>query len=177
VKKELRDLIPEFDLISDGELREKTLAVWERALEQGGWQPSDLLRMPFTLAIPKAAANLVEHVRANALMCSEMERAFRQIYGDRVKINRDHLIAGALLHDVGKAVEFKEEDGKWAKSKSGRYLRHAFSGVGLCYMEGIPEEVIHIVAVHSREGEGAKRSVEAIILHHSDFTNFESFMP
>jgi len=177
LKEELRELIPEFELISDVKLREKTLAVWERALKQGGWQPKDLLNMPFTLAFPDAPANLVEHVRANAVMCSEVERMFRQIYGDRVKIDRDYLIAGALLHDVGKPVEFTKKDGEWVQSESGRYLRHAFSGVGLCYMEGIPEEIIHIVAVHSREGAGAKRSVEAVILHHSDFTNFESFMP
>jgi len=175
LREELRRLIPEFDLISDANLREKALAVWERALKEGGWRPKDLLEMPFTIAFPDARANLVEHVRANAIMCSDVEKMFRQVYGDRVKINRDYLIAGALLHDVGKAVEFTNKDGKWVQSKSGRYLRHAFSGVGLCYMEGIPEEVIHIVAVHSREGEGAKRSVEAVILHHADFTNFDSF--
>lgn len=177
MKKELQVLIPEFGLILDGDLLEKTLAVWERALKQGGWQPKDLLSMPFTIAYPDAPANLVEHVRANAIMCSEVEKMFRQVYGDRVKINRDYLIAGALLHDVGKPVEFTKDRGKWVQSESGRYLRHAFSGVGLCYMEGIPEEVIHIVAVHSREGAGAKRTVEAVILHHADFTNFESLMP
>ena len=38
----------------------------------------------------------------------------------------------------------------------------------------MPDEVTHIVAVHAKEGDGGKRSVEAIILHHADFTNFET---
>jgi hypothetical protein len=40
---------------------------------------------------------------------------------------------------------------------------------------GLPEEVSHIVAVHSREGERSYRSPEAMVLHHADFIKFESF--
>jgi hypothetical protein len=38
----------------------------------------------------------------------------------------------------------------------------------------VPEEVYHIIAVHSREGEGSYRSPEAIVLHHADFIAFET---
>jgi len=32
---------------------------------------------------------------------------------------------------------------------------------------------MHVIAVHSKEGVGEKRSPEAIIFHHVDFIDFE----
>jgi hypothetical protein len=32
---------------------------------------------------------------------------------------------------------------------------------------------MHVVAVHSKEGDHVKRSNEAIIFHHADFTSFD----
>jgi len=166
-------LIPEFNLIKDKKLREKVLAVWERAIKLGGWKVEDLSRMPFTLLIESSPITMVEHIRGVVQVAYKAEQALREVYGDKIKINHDHLIAGALLHDVGKMLEFAEENGNFKKSYYGRLLRHPFSGVALCYEEGIPPEVLHIIAVHSKEGEGAKRTTEAIILHHADFINFE----
>jgi len=34
---------------------------------------------------------------------------------------------------------------------------------------------MHIIASHSWEGDRSKRTPEAIIVHHADFTNFEQF--
>ena len=34
---------------------------------------------------------------------------------------------------------------------------------------------INIIAYHAKEGDLAKRSVEAIIVHHADFVSFEPF--
>jgi len=34
----------------------------------------------------------------------------------------------------------------------GRYLRHPFSGVGLAFKHGVPEEVMHVIATHSKRG-------------------------
>lgn len=173
MKDKLKELIPEFDTIQNEELREKTIRVWERGMEHGGWKPKDLLRMPFTLLIPDCPVNFIEHVRGVTQVCIGTAKAFQSVYGNRIPINLDTLISGALLHDVGKLVEFSEEKGKFVKSPNGKALRHPFSGVGLCYLEDIPPEVMHIVAVHSKEGDDANRSSEAIILHHADFTNFE----
>jgi hypothetical protein len=38
----------------------------------------------------------------------------------------------------------------------------------------IPQEVLHIIAAHSKEGDGARRTVEAVIVNHADFVNFEA---
>ena len=96
------------------------------------------------------------------------------MFGDRVPINRDYLIAGALLADVGKLLEFdKDAAGNVIKGSFGEALRHPFSGVALCYKHGLPVEVMHIVATHSHEGDKVQRSIESIVFHHADFIDFD----
>ena len=175
MKEKLIELIPEFNLIEDKDLRGKTLQVWEAACIEGGWIPEDLEKIPFTLLIKGIGINIIMHTRSIVKGCIEVARIMKETYGGLFNINLDHLISGALLHDIGKLLEYAEEKGEIVKSHNGSLLRHPFSGVGLCYKYDIPPEVVHIVAVHSKEGETSKRTPEAIILHHLDFVNFEPF--
>ncbi len=173
MKEALLRAIPEFEEIEDAELRRKALAVWEEALTGKGWDVDLLMRMPFTLLVKDVPISFIEHVRTVCQMCMRMEETLRLSYGDRVTINRDYLIAGALLADVGKIWEYDVVDGKLVMSRHGSYLRDPFTGVGLAFKHGLPDEVMHIIAVHSKEGDDFKRSPEAIIFHHADFTDFE----
>jgi len=165
--------LPELEEISDEELRDKVISVWEEALTKKNWDISALKRMPFTLLVDDVNISFVEHVRTVCKMCIVMEAQLVEMYSDRVIINHDHLVAGALLADVGKIFEYDEEGDKFVKSEQGKYLRHPFTGVGLSFRHELPDEVMHIIAVHSKEGEGFKRTAEAIIFHHADFTDFE----
>lgn len=176
MKEDLLKFIPEFNLIKDSDLKEKVLKVWEIALTAGGWEMKDLQRMPFTLLIDPCPCTMVEHIRGVVNVSIEAAKALQSIYKDKIKINEDYLIAGALLHDIGKLVEYKEENGRFIQSNLGKLVRHPISGVGLCYSQDIPEEVMHIIASHSWEGDRCKRTSEAIIVHHADFTNFEQFI-
>jgi len=175
MKGNILKIIPEFDLIEDIDLRERTLEVWNIALKAGGWDISDLYRMPFTLLIDPCPCNMVEHVRGVVNVAVASAKTLEAVYKNKVKINIDYLISGALLHDIGKLVEYKEENGKFNKSKLGTLVRHPISGVGICYDQGIPEEIIHIIASHSWEGDRSKRTPESVIVHHADFINFEQF--
>ena len=98
----------------------------------------------------------------------------RDVFGDRVPVNLDVLIAGSLLADVGKMLEFdKDAGGRVIKGRFGDMLRHPFSGVALCYKHAIPAEVMHIVATHSHEGDKVERTIESWIFHHADFIDFD----
>ncbi len=174
MREDLKKLLPEFDLIENEDLREKVINVWEKAVKAGGWKVEDLTRIPFTLLLGDVPVNFIEHTRGVTKVCAKAKETFKEIYGDRIKLNKDYLVAGGLLHDIGKLVEYAEENGKFVKSANGKMLRHPFSGVGLCYDEGIPEEIMHMIAVHSKEGDGTKRSPEAVVIHHADFMNFET---
>ena len=173
-REELIDNMPEFNLIEDKELRENTISVWEEAVNYRNWTAEELLGIPFTLLIDNVKVMFLEHVRTVCKMCVACDEVLTEAYGDRkTPINRDILVAGALLCDVGKLMEYDKENGKVVKSKHGKYLRHPFSGVGLCFKYNIPDEVMHLIAVHSHEGDKFGRSPEAIILNHADFIDFD----
>jgi putative nucleotidyltransferase with HDIG domain len=170
---ELTRLFPELEQIKDRELRDKTVATLEEAMRLGGWSPTDLDRIPFTLLIKDTKVSFRQHTRAvtrTALACAKI---LNEEYGDQIQINLDHLLAGGLLHDVGKLLEYRKAESGYAKSLSGKLLRHPFSGAGLCVKHGLPDEVVHIVAVHAKEGDGGYRSPAAVAVHHADFVNFE----
>ena len=172
--EELIRLMPEFELIKNSELKEKVLKVWEDGIKEGGWEIKELTEMPYTLLREDTDISFIDHNRGVVKGCIAMAEAMKEVYGDKIKIDMDILLAGALLHDVGKLIEITRKDGKFVKSYRGKLLRHPFSGANMAYKFGLPEEVVHIIAVHSKEGDHSKRTPEAVILHHSDFTNFEA---
>lgn len=175
MRARLIQLIPEFDLIEDADLREQCLQTWEAAMEEGGWTPDELAQMPFTLLIHPCPASFIEHTRAVTLTAIRAAEVFVQIYGDRVPVNRDWLIAGGLLHDVGKLLEYeRREDGMTVQTHAGKLLRHPFTGMELAARFGLPAEVQHIIAAHAGEGDKVKRSTEATLVNHADFMSFHA---
>ena len=174
MRKKLLSIMPEFQLIQETILREKTLKVWEEAIRKGSWDLSDLLRMPFTLLIERTTVNIVTHTRAVTNCSLQIADVLLEEYKEKVKINRDFLLSGALLHDVGKLFEYEKEDGIFKKSKAGHLLRHPISGAVFAAAFGLPQEILHIIACHSKEGDGGRKTVEAIIVNHADFVNFET---
>ncbi len=172
VKEEICKALPEIDLIKDKDLKEKVVATWEAGLSRGGWTPKDIARMPFTLA-KSVKISFADHVRSVTRICLAVAETFDEIYQGELKLNRDILLAGALLHDVGKLLEVSETAGTFKKTKEGSLVRHPFSGVALADENGLPADVLHIIATHSKEGDPYKRTAEAIILHYADFMNFD----
>jgi putative nucleotidyltransferase with HDIG domain len=174
MKKEIAAAIPELSLIKDPSLRDKVIAVWEEALRTGGFTLQELNQVPFTLLSDQVSVTFLEHVRAVCQMCVAMAGVVSGSYGKRIPIDQDVLVAGALLADIGKMIEFeKRPDGTYRKGHRGEMLRHPFTGVALAFKHGMPYEVMHIIAVHSKEGEFVRRSPEAIIYHHAEFADFE----
>ena len=175
MRDRLLELVPEFDLISDPELREKTIHVWEVAMERSGWTLDGLLQMPFTLLINPCPANYIEHVRAVTLTAYRAASLFGEIYGRRVPLNMDLLVSGGLLHDIGKLLEYElQEDGLTVQTRYGGLVRHPFSGAALAYEFGLPAEVQHMISAHAGEGDKIKRSPEATLINKADFMSFET---
>lgn len=174
VRDEMRELLPECEEISDARLRAATLKAWVVGLERGGWKPADIDFLPFTLLIPECDVSLLAHTRAVTKAATRLGDVVAEFFSESMSINRDVLISGALVHDVGKLLEFEKKQGFFVKSPTGALLRHPFSGVFLAERAGLPPEVIHIIAVHAHEGDAGYRSAEAIIVNHCDFAIFES---
>ena len=137
MRERLLEVMPEFALIQDQELREKTIQVWEAAMGRSGWTVDDLLEMPFTLLINPCPASYVEHIRAVTLTAYQAAQLFGEIYGDRIPINMDYLLSGGLLHDIGKLLEYEDrDDGMTVQTPFGKLMRHPFSGAALAYEFG-----------------------------------------
>jgi len=167
------EVLPEIGWISDADLKEKVIAAWLDGLTRGGWTPDDLERMPFTL-VKKVKASFAQHVRSVTRVCAHVADTFDEIFGGvDLALDRDTLLAGALLHDVGKLLETARTPGGFGRSAAGMFVRHPFSGVAIADAHGVPPEVLHIIATHSKEGDSHRRSPEAIILHYADFMNFD----
>jgi len=168
-------LWPELEWIKDHDLREKTARTWEIALKRSSLKVGDLEKIPFTLLIPGVRVSFMEHKRCVVHIARECGLKMNEFMGKELPVDMDVLIAGAILADVGKLLEYEIENGKPVQGKYGRYLRHPFSGVSLAEQAGVPAEVCHIIAAHADEGNLIKRSTEAYIVHHADFMTFLPF--
>ncbi|HVI82903.1 MAG TPA: HD domain-containing protein [Chthoniobacterales bacterium] len=176
--KEIAKLFPSLMKIKQKSLREKVAAVWSEAISTGcgkkGWTFAELRAVKFTLLAGDIEMTFVEHLNSCARQCIAIADVLRRSFRCSIPIQRDHLIAGALLADVGKPLEYdKDTSGKVVQGKFGQRLRHPFSGVALAYKHGIPAEVMHVIATHSHEGDKVERSIESIIFHHADFVDFD----
>jgi len=158
-------LFPEVNQIRDPKLVKGVLKTWQLAQERSCWQAHDLKHIPFTLLI-QTKTSLLEHTRHVTRMAMAVAR-------ERGDLNMDHVIAGGLLHDVGKLLEYERRARQVVKSKSGELVRHPVSGYALTRETELPLEISHIVISHSEEGDKVKRTPEAILIHHCDFIDFE----
>ena len=175
--KEIKNLWgEELTWITDEELREKTARTWELALESSVLTANDLNSIPFTLLVPNLKVTFMAHKRAVVHIARDCGKQMNKFFKDDLPVNMDVLIAGAILADVGKLLEYElDANRKVVQGAYGKYLRHPFSGVSLAEKCGIPAEVCHIIAAHAHEGDLVKRSAEAYVVHHADFMTFLPF--
>jgi putative nucleotidyltransferase with HDIG domain len=174
---EILKLWPELDWIKDSGLREKTARTWELGLERSVLKAKDLEKIPFTLLCgPDLKVSFMAHKRCVVHLAKECGEKMNEFFGSELPVNMDVVIAGAILADVGKLLEYElDNTGKAVQGKYGQYLRHPFSGVSLAEECGVPAEVCHIIAAHAHEGDLVKRTTEAYIVHHADFMTFLPF--
>ena len=131
MRKELQEIWPEIEWIEDADLKEKVYETWEYALEQSVLSAEDLLSIPFTLLIEDCQVTFMEHKRAVVHIAVDSAKAMQRFFGDKLPINMDYLIAGAILIDVGKLIEYVKDGETAVVGNTGRLLRHPFSGVAL----------------------------------------------
>ncbi|PID81666.1 phosphohydrolase [bacterium DOLZORAL124_64_63] len=176
MNQEVLALWPELEWIQDEKLREATAKTWEMALERSALTAEDLNTIPFTLLVPDLKVSFMAHKRCVVHVARDSGEQMNKFFTTDLPVDMDVLIAGAILADVGKLLEYDlDENGESCKSDMGKYVRHPFSGVGLAMEAGVPPQVCHIIAAHAGEGNMVTRSTEAYIVHHADFMTFLPF--
>lgn len=166
-------LWPELEWIQDPTLRDQVTATWTLALERSPLEPADLERIPFTLLIPGCTVTFMEHKRCVVHIARRAAEAMQEFMGKSLPIDLDTVIAGAILADVGKVLEYEQTAGGTRQSRRGELLRHPFTGVAIAMECGVPDAVCHIIAAHAAEGDLVRRTPEAYIVHHADFMAYE----
>jgi len=153
----------ELNWIKDENLKDKVVDMWKAASDRGNWKTLD--KVPFTLLFENSG-KLTDHTK-------RVTNLAKAVYDTRKeKINLDYLIAGALLHDVGKLLEYEVKNGKVIKGAYGERFRHPVSGALLAKELGLPDDIVLIIYAHSHEGDKCKRTPESYIVHHCDFIDF-----
>jgi len=177
MREKVLKIWPEINWIKNEDLKEKVLQCWIYAIENSPLTPEDLEIIPFSLLIKDCHVSFMNHKRTCVQLSVEMAKIMQTNFKDEISIDMDLLIAGAILIDVGKLIEYEIIDGKLSTSKAGKLVRHPFSGIAIADRFNLPPEVLHIIGTHSKEGDLGKRTVEAIIVHHADFVSFDPFRP
>jgi putative nucleotidyltransferase with HDIG domain len=152
--------------IGEEGLRERVVATWVHAMQLAG--ASDLARdippLKKLAKRPDCKPGLgLEHVQAVIRFAIAIADAEPHAHG--LRPDRDVVVAGALLHDVGKLLE-RAEPG--SHPLAGAMIRHAVSGVHVAMLENVPTSVMHVIAYHAAEGHRVHRSLECHIVYVAD---------
>lgn len=110
---------------------------------------------------------LVEHTLGVTKIALELANTFEEVY--KLKVNKDHLIAGCLLHDIMKVFMIRKSGKAW--DFTGTILDHADFTACELYARNFPEEVIHMVAAHGGDMGAASanpKTSEAMLLYYAD---------
>lgn len=159
---DLEEVLPEILEIRNEELRGQVAHVWQQLWSQSEWQA--LEDVPTSREIPYP--NL-PHTRSIVQMALAVAAAFEQHHG--VRVNKDVLVAAALLQDVSKLVELRPgANGKAEKSERGSLLQHPFLAAHQAANAGVPDEVVHIILTHSPSSSAFPGSLEGKILYYVD---------
>ena len=175
MRKEVIKIWPEIEWIQEAGLKAKVTDAWAWAIENSVLDAGDLETIPFSLLIKDCNVSFMNHKRTCVHLAVDIAKRMQENFGDEITIDMDILIAGAILIDVGKLLEYEIVEGKLGTSAAGRLVRHPFSGLAIAHRFDLPPEVQHIIGTHSKEGDLGKRTVESIIVHHADFVSFEPF--
>ncbi|MCX6649064.1 MAG: HDIG domain-containing protein [Candidatus Bathyarchaeota archaeon] len=95
------------------------------------------------------------------------------VYGG--KVERDTVLAGALIHDIMKCYTYSPRgDGSYMSSALGEKIDHLTLLVAELYKRGFPVDVIHVAASHHGDVSPVKpKTMEALIVSIADLADSE----
>lgn len=168
----MEELIQLANKIKDKELRNKVVDILKNPkLSSKDFKKYPSMKMknvrtPFSVGGGMSVErDVLNHTLAVVDACERVAEVFEKRYG--MSLNRDHLLAGSILHDIMKIFEWKS--GPQGFEHSGIPLDHTMLATAELYHRDFPEQVIHMIASHFGEsGPTPPRSFEALILHHVD---------
>ncbi|MEM5815896.1 MAG: HD domain-containing protein [Candidatus Aenigmatarchaeota archaeon] len=152
--------------IEDEKLREKTIELLKdiklthSELSKLEREDPEKVLTPFGVNGRYVFRDLLTHTEAVVKACISLAREIENNYG--IKIKKDFLIAGALLHDIMKVYEYKDAQ------PTNILLDHSSLALAELYKRDFPEEILHMVISHTGASTIPPKTIEALILHYVD---------
>lgn len=180
LRAQVLDELPELSQISNPNLRAKAIEGWALALAKSSFKSIKEIPPAGNPDVNQAKrGDQTNHLRGVTRLAIGIAKEMQAAYPE-LEIDMDTIIAGGLLHDVGKAWEFDPENRKRWRAEQKRFgkpsIRHPGYGAHICLAVGLPEEVAHIAMAHSGEGELLVRSLECMIVHQADYTFWNTLL-
>ncbi len=167
----VRGLFPEIEEIQDKELAEKVVEIWAETWHASAWPKiEDARKNPTNVG----ERRLVPHVRAVTREAIDMAQSFREFHG--VGVNMDYLIAGSLLHDVCKLMEYQPKGDGAGKTRYGELVQHGVYSGYKVLEKGLPEELVHMAISHTTKSHIAPVTLEGAILHYVDYADSDALL-
>ncbi|MGI9422701.1 MAG: HD domain-containing protein [Hyphomicrobiaceae bacterium] len=172
--------LPELNEIVDAQLRALAVEAWAFAISNSSFNAiRDIPPAGNPDTNVAMRGDQTDHLRGVTRLAIGIAKEMQSAYPE-LAISMDVVIAGGLLHDVGKAWEFdpvnrvrwKEEQRRFGKPS----IRHPAYGAHICLTVGLPEDIAHIAMAHSGEGELLVRSLECMIVHQADYTFWNTLL-
>ena len=172
----MRKYFPIMDTFENSELASKVGNIWYELWKSSEWENiEDADWNPLCPGI-----SLIDHTRSVTQGAVEFAKIRKEMYGERLDF--DILLAGALLHDVGKLLELDPGEQNAIKSKKGNLFQHAFLGAHKALIEDLPDEVVHIIISHTGQSRVVPQTPEAVIVYcvdlaDADLNRLKFFVP
>lgn len=159
----VEQLFPAFAEIQNVDMRTRAETAMRMAMEHGGWNEENIHLAPVSLSWKGCEdVSWVEHTRDVTEMCIlefDLMKKYYQRHG--VAFDRDLVVVGALLHDIGKLTEFVYSENGTVHGPNWQLMRHPLSGALIASKAGLSDEVIHLIATHSFEGDRSYHTLES----------------
>jgi 3'-5' exoribonuclease len=128
------------------------------------------------------AGGLLEHILSVTRTCLHLVDKYASVYDDlEPSLNRDLVVAGAILHDIGRCAEFGADIASVQRTTAGHLLGHLVLGRDMVRdaareLGDVDPELVqlleHIIMAHPNRPEwGSPRLPlipECLIIHHAD---------
>jgi 7,8-dihydroneopterin 2',3'-cyclic phosphate phosphodiesterase len=119
------------------------------------------------------AGGLLQHTIGVTKLSMTLCDLVEEVYGG--KVDRDTVLAGALLHDIMKIYTYEPRgDGSYMSSPLGDRVDHLTLLVAELMKRGFPVDVVHVVASHHGDVSPVKpKTMEALIVSIADLADSE----
>ena len=166
----IKEFEPLLDKIEDEHLRTEVLKIYEEIFTQSQFEhPEDvpMVHPDHT----KWNTTLIHHEATTTRAALAVAECVEKAYG--VKLNKDYLITGDLLHDGSKPLEYWKTEHDVGHTPLMEQIGHSMMAANIAYNHGLPIEIVHIILSHTPYYKMPNASIESLLVYYTDVLDGE----